>query len=543
MFMKIDETIRSQSGTRGHEKLPLSPLPQGGGGGFSDESASPSVARLLLVDGNRELDQQVHSLLEKEGFRIHLAARADDALNLFRKESFDLLLVDATSLNQSGLDFLHSLQGFGEEELALVLIIGTRSGQEEEDPVIESWKTRAWESMVKPIQPSELIQAVRRAIARKSIIDERNRLRRKLEEMEIQAEQRTSQLLENQRILEAIFNGLEVGITLIDREFNIIKANRYIAHLFKKQPQDLIGKKCYKVFGGDKDWKCLACPAENCLNTALPISVDRKIKTPSGDILYLQHTTFPLLDEAQGITGFIHFTENITQHVQLENQLIQSEKFTALGKLASCISHDLRNPLTVIRNASYYLKRKVDQKEDKVVRYLEIIEREADQAERIVSDLLTFCHPQPVELKESDIPELVENLLTTMPIPPHITIRKEFSPDLPPLCVDPDQICRVFGNLAKNAFDAMSSEGELTIRGYEENEHVVIEFQDTGPGIPEKYLPGLFEPFFTTKSKGIGLGLYICKSIIEQHRGTIRVKSQPGQGSSFYIILPKKAGK
>jgi len=527
-----------------------------------EEGAMPSTFRLLLVDGNRDLDQAVQSLTEKEGYQIKIANQADDALGLLRREVFDVLLVDAASPNQSGLDFLCSIQGSWENHPgmgtdlkcemrdgipslpvpflfpipALILI----TSESQANPVIDVWRNRAWESLVKPVHPSELAQVIRNALARKAVVEERNRLRKKLEEMESQVEQRTSQLLENQRILEVMYNGLEVGITLVDRDFKIIKLNRYVTQLFQKQPDELIGQKCYSVFGTDKEQKCPACPADNCLNTALPISIDRKIHTPEGNLLYLQLTTFPLLDETQGVTGFIHFTENITQNVLLENQLIQSEKFTALGKLASCISHDLRNPLTVIRNAGYYLKRKVDPKEEKILRYLDIIEREADQAERIVSDLLTFCHPQPPERRETRIPDLLDNLLATMHIPTHIAVKKEFNGDLSPIHADPDQLHRVFCNLVKNAFEAMPAQGHLTITARETNEKIIIEFQDNGDGIPEKMLATLFEPFVTTKSKGIGLGLYICKSIIERHHGTIEVKSQKDQGATFCLTLPKK---
>ncbi|MEW5804752.1 MAG: ATP-binding protein [bacterium] len=496
--------------------------------------------RLLLVDGNRDLDQAVHNLTEKEGYQVQVVTRTDDALSLLKQEAFDILLVDAASPNQSGLDFLCSIQEGWEHSPLILITSEAQTNETQANPVIDVWRNRAWESLVKPVHPSELAQVVRNALARKAVVDERDFLRRKLEELARQVEQRTSQLLENQRILEVMYNGLDVGITLVDRDFKIIRANRYVSHLFQKRPEELIGRKCYSIFGEDREKKCFACPADNCLNTAQPISVDRKIHTPEGNVLYLQLTAFPLLDETQGVTGFIHFTENITQNVQLENQLIQSEKFTALGKLASCISHDLRNPLTVIRNASYYLKRKVDQNEEKIIRYLDIIEREADQAERIVSDLLTFCHPQPPERRETRIPELIENLLATMPIPPHITVSKDLSQNMSPVHADPDQLHRVFCNLVKNACEAMFSQGQLTITAREDNEKIIIEFQDTGIGIPEKSLPTLFEPFFTTKSKGIGLGLYICKSIIERHHGTIEVKSQKDQGAHFRLTLPKK---
>ncbi|MGA1875137.1 MAG: ATP-binding protein [bacterium] len=368
------------------------------------------------------------------------------------------------------------------------------------------------------------------------------REQKKLKELEAQVELKSRQLIQKQRILEIIYNGIEKGIIFIDHNFRIIKANRYLAQLFGKRPEDLIGQKCYHIFGDGTSRKCKNCPADNTLQADLPVAFNRRITNQKGKTIYLQNTTFPLLDKANGISGFIHFTEDITQSVQLQNQLVQSEKFIALGKFSSCITHDLRNPLTVIRNAAYYLQRKVNPEEEKIMHYLDIIQKETDQAERIVSDLLTFCRPQPLQIEKISIPDLLENLLATLSVPPHITLKREYHHLLSPVHADQNQIKRVFHNIIKNAFEAMPSEGQLTINAVEEADTVIISFEDTGTGITEKDRASLFEPFFTTKAKGTGLGLYICKSIIEQHRGALWVENSEGPGACFLMALPKKYG-
>ena len=364
------------------------------------------------------------------------------------------------------------------------------------------------------------------------------KIQKNLKKLEIQLEQRAQILLEKQHILEVIYDGIEKGITLIDKNYTIIKANRYIANLFGKKPEELAGAKCYQIFGEGNGEKCATCPADNTLKAGLPVSINRKIVTPQGKHIYLQNTTFPVLEKIKGIAGFIYYTEDITKHIELEKQLIQSEKFTALGKFASCVTHDLRNPLTVIRNACYYLKRKVSTNEEKIKNYLTIIEKETEKADSIIADLLSFSRSEDLSLKKIKVTDLLENLLVTLPIPKHIEIKK-FYHDQSFIEADPDQLYRVFVNITKNAFEAMPDAGLFIITTKGAPSHFSITFQDNGLGIAEKLKKTLFEPFFSTKAKGIGLGLYICKSIIRQHKGTLEATSDIHKGASFTITLPK----
>lgn len=360
----------------------------------------------------------------------------------------------------------------------------------------------------------------------------------RLNELEATIEQRVRQLPHKQNIMELIYNNIGKGITLIDKDFCILKANRYIAQLLGKKPEDLIGHKCYEIFGHEQGQRCTFCPAESTLKADIPISFARKILSYEGKEIYLENVTFPILDKDENLTGFIYFSEDISLNVQLQRQLVQAEKLSSLGKFASCITHDLRNPLTVIRNATYFLKRKIMGEEEKIHHYLDIIEAETEAADRIVSDLLTFCRPRPLELIEIKLSELFDHLLVTFSIPSSVSVNRDFQPSLPTLSVDPDQLNRVLVNIMKNAIEAMPSGGKISIFAKEKSQGILITIADEGAGMSEEARAHLFEPFFTTKAKGIGLGLHICKSIIDQHKGTLEMESIPGQGTKFFIFLP-----
>jgi len=134
---------------------------------------------------------------------------------------------------------------------------------------------------------------------------------------------------------------------------------------------------------------------------------------------------------------------------------------------------------------------------------------------------------------------MIEKSLTASKIPENIKVKRNFA-EKAIATVDGKQLERVFLNLTKNAVQAMPNGGKLTIATNETKDHIEIEFTDTGAGISEENMSKLFEPLFTTKAKGIGMGLAICKKIVEEHGGTIEVKSKVGQGTTFTIKLPKK---
>ena len=221
-----------------------------------------------------------------------------------------------------------------------------------------------------------------------------------------------------------------------------------------------------------------------------------------------------------------------------QEQLIKSERLAAIGQLATMVGHDLRNPLTSIQNASYYLKVKLDASQDENMRkMLEIIGKEINHANNIIKDLLDFSRIKKPELKKLDLTWLIQDTLEQLKLPPNIKLTTNFSPT-PIIQADPHQLRRIFENITLNGIQAMPNGGELTVSTKQNDDFVEIAFTDTGVGIPDKNMDKLFTPLFTTKAQGVGLGLAICKNIVESHNGKIEATSKVGQGSTFTVKLP-----
>ncbi|MBC7237132.1 MAG: GAF domain-containing protein [Chloroflexi bacterium] len=226
-----------------------------------------------------------------------------------------------------------------------------------------------------------------------------------------------------------------------------------------------------------------------------------------------------------------------------QNRLIEAERLAAVGRLAASVAHELRNPLTVMRGSLYYLNRLVsmegiDHSPDILRRHFAKMDAEIDRQAKIINDLLFFSRHRPRQLSSADINAILIETLLRVPMPESVTVLQDLDPELMPIRADADQLQQVFINLVTNAVQAMPEGGMLSVSTRRDGDYIEIRVQDTGIGIAEENLARVFEPFFTTKEKGIGLGLAVSASIIEGHRGTIRVESKVGKGTVFIVRLP-----
>ena len=239
-------------------------------------------------------------------------------------------------------------------------------------------------------------------------------------------------------------------------------------------------------------------------------------------------------------------SELIQKNEQLEEaqeQLVRTEKLAAAGALASGVSHELRNPLSVIKNTIFLLKRKITREEitdidKKVVQYLGIMDKEIDRSSRIINDLLESTRVTKLSRSNTDINKVVNESLSRVRMAKNIKLSKNLSPNLPKIMIDPNQIGQVLINLIENACQAMMNGGELTISTNTTESFMGIEIGDSGCGIPEKVVKKIFDPLFTTKPKGTGIGLAVCHRIMQKHDGVINVKSQEDIGTKMFIKLP-----
>ncbi len=231
---------------------------------------------------------------------------------------------------------------------------------------------------------------------------------------------------------------------------------------------------------------------------------------------------------------------------ETQEQLIRSEKLAVIGQLAGGVGHELRNPLGAIKNAAYYIKGKVakselGQKEPRVTEFLDIMDDEINSSNKIINDLLSFSRVGKPAVSPARIEMVIDDALPYTPVPENIELIKKLDADLPEVEIDPDQIRQVLVNMITNAMQAMPEGGKLTIAAGWRDKFLEVKVTDTGVGIPEDAIEKIFDPLYTMKAKGIGLGLAVCKSIIDRHQGHIEVESEVGKGTTFSIKLPLKA--
>jgi len=228
---------------------------------------------------------------------------------------------------------------------------------------------------------------------------------------------------------------------------------------------------------------------------------------------------------------------------EAQEQMIRSEKLAAIGQLAGGVGHELRNPLGAIKNAAYYIRSKLTknelaQQEPRVMEFLDIIDEEINASSKIISDLLNFSRTGKPTVSAARITPVIDNTLSRIIIPENIIVTTSLNAGLPEIRIDTDQIRQVLVNLITNACQTMPAGGRLSISARTKDGSLEIAVADTGDGIPAEIAGKIFDPLFTTKAKGIGLGLAVCKSIIENHRGGISVSSEVGKGTTFLIKLP-----
>lgn len=237
--------------------------------------------------------------------------------------------------------------------------------------------------------------------------------------------------------------------------------------------------------------------------------------------------------------------ERAMQQVRVtQQQLIQSEKLSAVGQFVAGVAHELNNPLTAVIGFSELLQSMPA--DPKTHDHLDRIAKSAHRCHKIVHNLLGFARQHPPERKSVDLHVITDEVLDIMAYDlrtSNITVKREFAAGLPRIIGDAHQLQQVFINIISNARQAIEPvrrEGQIAIRTRASAGNVVVEFQDNGPGIRAEHLARIFDPFFTTKpaGKGTGLGLSLCYGIVQEHGGRIVARSEPGRGAMFAIELP-----
>jgi signal transduction histidine kinase len=227
--------------------------------------------------------------------------------------------------------------------------------------------------------------------------------------------------------------------------------------------------------------------------------------------------------------------------VRVKDQLVRQTRLAAIGQVSASIAHDLRNPLSIVRNAVFLLRRSLPQDQPQWARYVELIDQEIDKTSQIITDLMETARAKEPQKEEIDLEATAREVFGKLEHAGNVRLQVRLDPQPFLIVADPVQLRQVLGNLMVNAVQAMSEGGEIRLRAGRDGQSDRIVFEDDGPGIPRELRERVFEPLVTTKPKGTGLGLAICRQIIERHGGTIALLDSECPGAAFEICLPRPA--
>ena len=227
----------------------------------------------------------------------------------------------------------------------------------------------------------------------------------------------------------------------------------------------------------------------------------------------------------------------------LEDRLYRSEHLASLGKMIATVSHEVKNPLGIIRSTAEILRKRIGKDSEANVQLTTIIADETSRLDGIVREFLDFARPRQLTLELSQVSDVAREAFDFVKDEMEkngISTRLEVEDGLGLVSVDRELLYRAFLNILLNGIQVVPKGGFIGVKvlaSKDKNGAVIVEFRDTGPGIPEESMDQIFKPFYTDKTRGTGLGLAIVKDIIESHQGHIEVESVPDEGTTFRIIL------
>ncbi|SES02352.1 sensor histidine kinase [Salipaludibacillus aurantiacus] len=376
--------------------------------------------------------------------------------------------------------------------------------------------------------------------------DEFGELTAAFNDMNTEIQEKERRLEQEKERLDIVVNSMDAGLAVVKKDYSIAWMNPTL----KSWIGDQRSVPCFRMFN-DKDSPCYSCPLNE--SASFERMDENLTKTDeNGEQRIYRHRVFPLQHTLEEDEEVLIVMEDITEEKRMEEKLVQTDKLSALGLMASSFAHEVNNPLASVQVYAEDLTDRLEEDKEELLEsgemadYLTIIRKNINRCKEITNNLLNFSRKSAFKAEEFPIEKVLDDSLMLMNHTlkkNHVSLKLQKPQEkIPDISGDPLKISQVFVNLIQNAVDAMSEKEfpvlEITVEM--EGEEAVVSFKDNGIGIPESNIPKLFDPFFTSKptGKGTGLGLSVCYGIVKQMEGTMEVQSEPGEGSVFRVILP-----
>ncbi|MGL1862756.1 MAG: ATP-binding protein [Pseudodesulfovibrio sp.] len=518
--------------------------------------------RIIVVDDEQINLQVFVNQLGMHGFDVTPVDNGPDALNLIdgahnEGKPYSLVVLDLMMPVMSGFEVCKKLrETFTPDELP-VLILTARSRTED---MVEGFAIGANDYITKPFLSVELVSRIRIHIAIRDLAEAKKHDFTELQHL--------------RNMLNNVINSMPSMLIGVDPTGTVTQWNHEAERVTGTTSIDAVGQSLHLVIPH------LASEMERvrtAIATKQKLTDLKRGRKENGNTQYEDLTVYPLI--ANGVEGAVIRIDNVTDRVNLEQMMVQSEKMMSVGGLAAGMAHEINNPLAAILGYTHNVKKRIftDLKKNisvaegcdtslknireymtkrEIPHMLDGILESGNRAATIVSNMLNFSRKSEKQFSPNDMATILDKTLelvaTDYDLKKHydfrdIDIVREYDNDVPPVYCEGNEIQQVFLNLIKNGAEAIDDKEyngdhpRITCRIRQEGGMVVIEVEDNGPGMDEDARLRVFEPFFTTKEvgKGTGLGLSVSYFIItDQHQGSMAVDSHPGQWTRFNVKLP-----
>lgn len=345
-------------------------------------------------------------------------------------------------------------------------------------------------------------------------------------------------LRETKTLNDLIVENAADGVIAVDKDGHVTTINPAAQEITGYRQDDLLGQPYKKIFSGTNfDSPVLDTLTKGTEHVALEVSFPARDRT-----IELSVTTSQIHNAHGELVGALVIFSDLTARKDVQRRLAQTERLATLGELMAGVAHEVRNPLTAIKGYVQILKQQDSDPTHQ--EYLAIILKEIDSINRVIQQLLDFARPRQGHWQSVSLNQLIDEcliLIQTAGLQARILFTTEQASDLAELQADGELLKQVILNILINGVQAISAKGHILIRTWQfDDAHQAVMIRDNGCGIPPRHRSKIFDPFFTTKASGTGLGLALSQRIINAHQGDILLTSDPGQGTTFTLILPVK---
>lgn len=478
------------------------------------------MPNLLIIDDDRAHTETLTDIFQEEGLKVASATTGHNGIEYVKREKFQVIILDLKLPDRNGLDILKELLSLDAGGRIIVI-----TGFATTENAIRALNEGASYYITKPFDIDELKALVRKAIAQSQLATEK-----KIAETEI---------IRLKEYNENILASLPYALIIFDRSLKIEYVNSVYLRDFSLKREMVIGKNLFETLALIAyQTEIIQKDVDNFLSGTPQES--RKIKID--DRMFGYHLFYVLkgASEVQK-TGLI--MRDITSEIKVQQQLIQSEKLAGIGTMASGIAHEVNNPLFGVMGMAEAI---LDEEDPHLIKeYARDIVNYSKQAAAVVKGLNIYA--RSTQAGDFKLIDVNENLDEALKIVRHsieldrIDIAKDYKAN-EKILINSGELQQVFGNIIRNAAQAMNGKGRLEISTRNNEDSVLIKISDSGPGIPKAHLGKIFDPFFTTKDpgKGTGLGLNIVHRIVRNYDGMVEVESEEGKGATFTIKFPIK---